>query len=173
MTQRLHVSFTRVSSCFFTESLAVGQRRAEECRTERVRSILNTSHPGRRAALSLPPLALSLSHSPHLSYRSLSCSHFSASVSLLSPSLSRTHRHAHARARARSCIRLHFAVVNYGIDLNGERGSVSRVRLPFLFFLPFSTERLGERLEREREVSTNSYSPCLCLLPVRNTRGCE
>ncbi|KAL3999632.1 ATP-dependent DNA helicase Q5 [Sarotherodon galilaeus] len=40
--------------------------------------------------------------------------------------------------------------VNYGIDLNGERGSVSRVRLPFLFFLPFSTERLGERLEREK-----------------------
>lgn len=150
MTQRLHVSFTRVSSCFFTESLAVGQRRAEECRTERVRSILNTSHPGRRAALSLPPLALSLSHSPHLSYRSLSCAHFSASVSLLSPSLSRTHRHAHARARARSCIRLHFAVVNYGIDLNGERGSVSRVRLPFLFFSPSRRSDL-EKGSRERE----------------------
>lgn len=154
MTQRLHVSFTRVSSCFFTESLAVGQRRAEECRTERVRSILNTSHPGRRAALSLPPLALSLSlsHSPHLSYRSLSCAHFSASVSLLSPSLSRTHRHAHARARARSCIRLHFAVVNYGIDLNGERGSVSRVRLPFLFFSPL-LDGATWRKARERERS--------------------
>lgn len=115
---------------------------------------LDTKHfPSREESGALsPPLALarSLSHSPHLSYRSLSCAHFSASVSLLSPSLSRTHRHAHARARARSCVRLHFAVVNYGIDLNGERGSVSRVRLPFLFFLPFSTERLGERLEREK-----------------------
>lgn len=114
---------------------------------------LDTKHfPSREesGALSPPSRSLSLSHSPHLSYRSLSCAHFSASVSLLSPSLSRTHRHAHARARARSCIRLHFAVVNYGIDLNGERGSVSRVRLPFLFFSPL-LDGATWRKARERE----------------------
>lgn len=141
VTRRLSVSFTqRVAPCVLLRSLAVGQSgRRDQLRTDRVRSILNTSSPRRRAAHK-SRLSLSLSLS-----LSLCLAHSLLHTFPTSPSLALSLSLAHTRPRARTlCIHLHIAVVDYGIDLNEERGSVS-LGLSFL--------RRTDLEEPEREVT--------------------
>lgn len=90
MTQRLHVSFTLVSSYFLLRVLPLVREResrfaaSAECRTERVRSILNTSRPGGER-------------------RTRALSH------CLQAALSPLHARAHTHSQF--CVSLHFAVV--------------------------------------------------------------
>lgn len=109
---------------FLIESLAVGQREKAGFATSRV-----SDGPG----------ALDTKHFPFRGESGAQEQVFSGCLSLFlafpvrfsSLSLSLPHTHTHSRPRTCTlCIRLHFAVVNYGIDLNGKSGSVSCAR-PF------------------------------------------